>query len=345
MIVKNEERVLGDCLTSIKPWVNEIIVVDTGSTDRTPEIAKEHGAKVFHSPWQDDFSQARNVSISHATGDWILWMDADDTIPEECGRALHDTVLVAEAKTGGILMQVHIPPAKGESGFTVVDHVKLFRNLPEIRFEGRIHEQLLEQIYRTGGVIERSNLYVVHSGYDYSPEGQKHKRERDLRILEKDLADRPDHPFVLFNIGMTAFHMKEFPKAKEALERCLRLSKPNESTVRKVYAMLAGCELETGNLTGAKERIEQGLKLFPKDPELLFRSGIIYHECGDLQTAEQSYLKLLTDREVGHIDSIDVSMTSWKAHHNLGVIYKDLGRHEEADRHWRIAGQLEDGFD
>ena len=102
MIARNEERVLGDCLASIRPYVDEIILVDTGSTDRTVEIAENFGAKGYHFPWCDDFSAARNVSLSHATGDWVLWMDADDTIPEECGQKLHDLALLAEDKVMGL---------------------------------------------------------------------------------------------------------------------------------------------------------------------------------------------------------------------------------------------------
>ncbi len=337
MIVKNEERVLDDCLQSVKPYVDEIIIVDTGSTDRTVEIAQSHNARVFHFPWCDSFSAARNESLEHATGDWIFWMDADDTLPAECGERLHDLVALAQAHTTGFLMQVHIPPAPGESGFTVVDHVKLFRNRPELRFEGRIHEQILESIHRSGGSVERSDLYVVHSGYDYSPKGQQLKRERDLLLLAKDLEERPDHPFVLFNIGMTAYHLKDYAQSIPALERCLSLCKPRESIVRKVYAMLAGSHLGSGDMNQAKAFVEQGLGLFPHDPELLFRAGIIYRELGDLKAAEHSYLKLLTAREVGHIDSLDISITGFKAHHNLALIYRDMSQWNQAEAQWQAA--------
>ena len=309
-----------------------------------PSGASTSGAKVVHFPWTDSFSEARNVSLSHATCDWILWMDADDTIPPECGAELHEKVFLAPDSTTGFLMQVHIPPGPGETGFTVVDHVKLFRNGLDLAFEGRIHEQILEPIYRVNGQVERTNLFVVHSGYDYSVEGQKSKRARDLLLLEKDLRDRPDHPFVLFNIGMTAHHLKDFDKAIDALERCLAVSKPHESTVRKVYAMLAGSHLEQGDRGRARERIEQGLRLFPRDPELLFRAGIVYREAGDLAAAERSYVTLLTEPETGHIDSLDVSMTGFKAHHNLALIYQDMGRLEEAAAHWRAAVEAEPGF-
>ncbi len=337
MIVRDEERVLDACLRSIVPWVDEVIVVDTGSTDRTVEIAQRHGARVFHFPWCDDFSAARNESLRHATGDWILWMDADDTIPEACGRNLRDLAFLAEERMTGFLMQVHIPPAPGEHGFTVVDHVKLFRNRPELQFEGRIHEQILEAIHRYGGRVERSDLYVVHSGYDYSPEGQQKKRERDLRLLHKDLEERPDHPFVLFNIGMTAFHLEDYDEARPALERCLKLCKPRESIVRKVYAMLAGCHLSQGRLEQAQEIVERGLSFFPQDPELLFRAGVIYYHAGDWVRAEQSYIKLLTQRHQGHIDSLDITMMGFKAHHNLALTYVAMGRDTQAEEQFRAA--------
>ncbi len=344
MIVRDEERVLEACLQSAKPWFDEIIVVDTGSRDRTVEIAQQQGARVFHFPWCDDFSAARNESLRHATGEWVFWMDADDTLPAECGAKLRELAVLAEERTTGFIVQVQIPAAPGEVGFTIVDHVKLFRNRPELRFTGRIHEQILEPIHKTGGRVERSDAFVVHSGYDYSPVGQEKKRVRDLTLLEKDLADRPAHPFVLFNIGMTAYHMKDYAKAIDALEQCLQMSKPQESTVRKVYAMLAGCYSEQRQFEAAKAYIERGLAIYPHDPELLFRAGAIYRELGDLERAAHSYVTLLTHREQGHVDSLDVTMTGFKAHHNLALIYQDMDRLEDAEGHFRQAVTLEPNF-
>ncbi len=337
MIVRNEERCLKECLDSIKPWVDEMIVVDTGSTDRTIQIAKEAGALIYSFPWCDDFSAARNESLKFATKDWILWMDADDTILPTCGKLLKSTILTAEDQTNGFIMQVHIPPAPGKSGMTIVDHLKLFRNIPGIQFEGRIHEQILESLNRIGGKVERSELYVIHSGYDYSEEGQKRKRERDLTILEKDLHDRPGHPFVLFNIGMTAFYMGNWPQAIEALTESLARSRSQDSIVRKVYAMLAGSYLELGDIHAAIYHIEEGLKLFPFDPEINFRASTIYLQANKLEAAENCLKIVLSKRDTGHIDSLDISITSYKAHHNLALVYMKLNQPILEEQQWRSA--------
>jgi len=140
MIVRDNEDTLAACLESIRPWVDEMVVVDTGSRDATPRIAKDLGAKVFSFAWCDDFAAARNESLRHARGRWLFWMDSDDTIPPECGqklRQLADSVLPPHVL--GFVMQVHCPGPDPDGGCTVVDHVKMFRNDPQLRFEFRIH--------------------------------------------------------------------------------------------------------------------------------------------------------------------------------------------------------------
>src|SRR4051794_25223844 len=227
LIARDSSRTLGACLASIRPWVDEMIVVDTGSRDNTREIAREHGARVFEFAWCDDFSAARNASIAHARGEWIFWMDSDDTISEENGRKLKD--LACGQHSPGVLgyvMQVHCPceePA-GESGLTVVDHVKLIRNFAGLRFDGRIHEQILPAIRFRGGEVGWTDIHVVHSGSDQSEAGRLFKRERDLRLLNLEVEECPNHPFTLFNLGMTYADGQEHARAVAFLERSIAVS-------------------------------------------------------------------------------------------------------------------------
>jgi glycosyltransferase involved in cell wall biosynthesis len=191
-------------LESIRGAVEDIVVVDTGSTDETPAIARRLGARVFPFRWCDSFAAARNESLRHARGKWIFWMDSDDTIDPANARKLRGLIRQADnQRLLGYVVSVHCPGASDEADVTVVQHVKLFRNFPQLRFEGRIHEQIIPAIRALGGDIGWTDLFVVHSGYDHSPEAQRRKLERDLRLLHLELDERPDHPFTLFNLAMT----------------------------------------------------------------------------------------------------------------------------------------------
>jgi hypothetical protein len=159
----------------------------------------------------------------------------------------------------GYMVQVHCPSKDDIDGtdFTAVDHVKLFRNSPTMRFEGRIHEQILGAITGAGGHVAATDLFVVHSGYDHSPEGQKRKLERDLRILHAEYQDDPRHPFTLFNLGMTYTDCGEYARAVEYLQESKRYSAPHQHHLRKVYAYLTHCQTQLGQAEEAWRTCQQ----------------------------------------------------------------------------------------
>jgi GT2 family glycosyltransferase/tetratricopeptide (TPR) repeat protein len=340
MIVRDSATTLRPCLESIRPWVDEMIVVDTGSTDETPRIVEELGGRLFHFPWCDDFSAARNESLRLARGDWIFWMDSDDTIPPACGRQLRALLdRAAEPGVLGYVVQVHCPGGGSdgdpESDMTVVDHVKLIRNRPDLRFEGRIHEQVLPALRRAGGTVAWTELYVVHSGSDPSPEAQDRKRRRDLHLLHLELREQPEHTFTLFNLGMTYADAGRFEEAEEFLRRSIRHSNPEESHLRKAYALLVYAEMRLGRREAALETCRRGQELFPADAELRFRAGVLLHELGRLEEAVQAYRAVLATHEQRHFRSIDRGLTGFKARQNLAVVYTDLGNLQRAEEEWR----------
>ncbi len=340
MIVRDSARTLPACLESIRPWVDEMVIVDTGSLDETPQIVESFGGRLFHFPWCDDFSAARNESLRHARGEWLFWMDSDDTIPEECGRQIRGLIERPVAPNVlGFVMQVHCPGG-GEDGdpatdVTAVDHVKLFRNRPDLRFDGRIHEQILPAIRRAGGEVAWTELYVVHSGSDQSREAQERKRRRDLRLLELELAERPEHPFTLFNLGMTHVHGSRFAEAADYLRRGIVRSGPEESHLRKAFALLVYAEMRLNRNDAAMEACRRGRAMFPRDAELRFREGVMLHELGRLDEARRAYLDVLEGREERHFSSVDRSLAGFKARQNLAVVATDLGDLDAAEEQWR----------
>ena len=336
MIVRDAARTLEPCLASIRPWVDEMIVVDTGSDDETPELAARWGARLFRFAWCDDFSAARNESLRHARGDWVFWMDADDTIDADNGRKLralahgpHDDTI------GGYVMQVHCPAPDGSDDYTAMDHVKLFRNCPDLRFEGRIHEQILPAIRRNNGEAAWTDLFVVHSGSDQSLDGKRRKHERDLRILHLDLRDRPDHPFVLFNLGMTYADMDLHNDAVKWLRKGIELAGPHESHLRKAYALLAASLHQLDRQEEAWQVCRGGLSRFPNDPELLFRQGMLAHEAGRLREAAEAYRMTLAKRGGRYFASVDQGILGCKARHNLACVYADMNCPDLAEIQWR----------
>ncbi|MFO1045208.1 MAG: glycosyltransferase [Planctomycetaceae bacterium] len=337
MIVRDNEHTIRPCLESIRPWVDEMIVVDTGSHDATPQICAELGARVYSWPWRDDFSAARNESLSHATGEWLFWMDSDDTIPVDCGQRLrtladgpHDPSVL------GYVIQVHCPgPRNDTRDVTAVDHVKLFRNRSDLRFEHRIHEQILPAIRRAGGEVAFTDIHVVHSGADHTPEGRRRKLDRDFKLLKLDLDERPDHPFVLFNLGMTHADVQQHRDAVNWLTRCIDVSRPEESHLRKAYALLTSSLMQLNEFAKASMACQRGREQFPEDQELLFRHAMLAHESGCLDEAVSLYHQVLTPRTDRHFLSIDVGLSGYKTRHNLALVYEELGQSELAESQWR----------
>jgi len=140
MIVKNEEELLPQCLESIKDYVDEIIIVDTGSTDRTVEIAKSYGAKVYHHPWEDDFSKHRNQSVSYAKCDWIFQIDADEVLEIGSGEVMREVV-----KNDTVDSYFVVIKSIFNQGIGMASHntVRLFHNGRAIHYEGRVHNRIV----------------------------------------------------------------------------------------------------------------------------------------------------------------------------------------------------------
>jgi tetratricopeptide (TPR) repeat protein len=338
MIVKNEESNLGDCLATAADLVDEIVVVDTGSTDRTKEIAARYGARVFDFTWIDDFAAARNASLEHATGDWIFWLDADDRLDEENRARLKALLAGLTDEKAGYFMKYWCPANGPKAGTVVFDHLRLFRNDPAARWEYRIHEQIHSTLERLSYTIRHSDVTILHLGYQDEATRER-KGERNLRLLELENNERPKDPFTLFNLGCTYQEIGRLNDAVSCYRRALRYARPQQSFVRKLYVMLTRAHRQLGQTGEAMAVCREGRGLNPHDPELLCQQAWLLWLAGDYQGAESSLLEIITGaaEDPGLAIGIDPGLRGYVTRHNLAVLYCSQNRTGEAEMQWRIA--------
>jgi tetratricopeptide (TPR) repeat protein len=271
-------------------------------------------------------------------------MDSDDTIDPQNGAKLRELAYnTHDPSVMGYVMQVHCPhDSKGEPGdVTMVDHVKLVRKRPGIRFEGRIHEQILGSIRACGGLVGWTDIFVVHSGSDRSAEGITRKLERDIRLLRIEEMERPDHPFTQFNLGMTLLELNQPAEALVHLEKSLAVSGPLESHRRKAHALMVEAAMRVDDRRAAAGHLACGLEEFPDDPELLFRSGVLASCDGRLEEAIVAFERAIDAPRDSYFRSFDLGILSYKARQNLAAIFVKMNSLDRAAEQWRaIAEEL-----
>jgi glycosyltransferase involved in cell wall biosynthesis/tetratricopeptide (TPR) repeat protein len=342
MIVKNEEHNLPACLGSVVGLFDEMIVVDTGSSDRTRELADRAGARVFDFPWVDSFAAARNESLRHATGDWVFWMDADDRLDPENRERLRALLTGLQEENAAFVMKCLCVPREGSGAATVVDHVRLFRRDPQLRWRYRVHEQILMALRERKTDVRWADVVIHHVGYQ-DPSRREGKLRRDLRLLHLENRDRPDDPFTLFNLGWTYQEAGQLTEALPYLRRSLERSHPSDSIVRKLYALIATCHARLGQREQALAACREGRVHYPDDAELLFEEGAL-RESDDLAGAEHCYRALLESRPGAHFASVDPALRGHRTRHRLAAVCHQQGKAAEAERLWREITQSQEDF-
>ena len=336
MIVKNEEPRLPKCLGTAADLFDEVVVVDTGSSDRTREVAARFGARVFDFPWCDSFAAARNESLRHATGDWVLWLDGDDQLDDENRRRLRELLAGLGDEPDAYAMKVRSGLDPARSSFRVLDQVRLFPNRPGVRWDYRVHEQILPAVRRLGGGVRWADIVIDHTGYQ-DPSARQGKLARNLNLLRLDYAERPDDPVTRFNLGWTTLDLGQTEEAVRHLRRSLELSTPDSSIVRKLYDLLTHAHRQSGSREKALAWCEKGLAAYPEDGELLLQKALLLREAGDVPGAQGCLERLLEARPGRYFASVDAGLRGYKTRHLLAELYSAHGRASEAEVQWRAA--------
>jgi tetratricopeptide (TPR) repeat protein len=273
MIVKDEEEMLGKCLAAVAPAVDEIVIVDTGSKDRTIEIAKSHGAKVIEQAWTGSFSDARNTSFEHATTDWIIYLDADEVL-------VADDVARLKSLTGRVwreafyLSLTSFTGESGDAGAVTNSVLRVFRNRSQYRFEGRLHEQIAHHLPAYAkGRIEQSSVRVDHYGYLGAVRDAKEKSRRNLELLKAQQAESAPSAFLHFNLGTEYAAIADYASALTEFERSWNLvqvgGEENNDYVPTLVQRLVTALRATGRPEDAIAKARDGLERFPGFTDLV----------------------------------------------------------------------------
>lgn len=336
MIVRDEEAFLDRCLTSVKDIVDEICVLDTGSTDRTQEIARQHGARVETFEWCDDFAAARNAALQMCTGDWILVLDADEQITTELAREAFDVFMEEHAESAGT---VWIDNETESGDRSQVAITRFFPSGPEWKFDGCIHEQLT----RGGSTPQRANtrVRVQHDGYSPSTLAEKGKFERNERLLKAMIERTPDDPYAWYQLGRTYFVGGRFEDALETFEQALERCPDDAPFIAHLLESAAYTLRALGRSRQALDWISSVEAEFRDRADTCFLVALLAMDVGELERAESGFKHCLT--MAGRVPTggeSSPSASSWAAAHNLGVLCEVIGRVEEATVHYRGALML-----
>lgn len=292
VIARNEEEFLPSCINSVRHLVDEIIVVDTGSADKTREVALQNGAQVFSFSWKENFAAARNYALELATGDWILVLDADEVLgsveAEEFAR------LLANPNVEGYFVQIR-NYLDGGRGVAEDQVVRLFRNRPGYRFEGAIHEQVAASILRAnaGSGLAWADLVIHHFGYLDRHLRAKKKYQRNVSIITRALGRNPTDPFLLYCLGIEHLQHNEIEEGIQCLENSLALMRGSEGYFRDALIALGAALLQAGDKEKLMRFLTKALQMLPDDPDLNLLQGMAALRDGPSTCAVQSLRRAL----------------------------------------------------
>ena len=290
MIVKNEQEFIRDCLESVKSVAREIIIVDTGCSDKTIEIAREFTDKIVPFKWVDDFSAARNASIKEAKSDWILWIDADERLRPESLPSLKKILTEVQKPVAYVLSIWNMLADK--KNYKISGAHRLFTNHKGLYFTGRIHEQIVQSLAEKGGEEKKCDVTLIHLGYGLEKEAQNKKHERNRKLLLRMVKEEPQNAYAHFTLAQNYSLTLDWGKALKHYQSALKHHRFETGMEAALLNTYGEALMKTGHLDRAKE---MALKSVAKINEQAGGYYLLYklaESSGDKREALEWLLKL-----------------------------------------------------
>lgn len=341
MIVRNEEQYIQNCLRSVNDIVDEIVIVDTGSTDSTKDICSSFGARIIDYTWNDDFASARNYGLDHATGDWILWLDADEEIDTSDRSVLKKAVEEARVDLLAIQLVNYVGDTPTMDEAYQISQVRLFRNYRGIRFENKIHERLTIDGHSAVNIPVR----VHHYGYMVASMESKKKYDRNVRLLKRELSEEAYSPWIHYHLASEYYNAGQYEESFEQVNTAIYKFlisglKPPSLLYRLKYSIL----LLVGSIDTGLIGIEKAILMYPDYVDLYFFQGLFLMVKKDYQKAKEVFETCVQmgENNLNHLTLCGVG--SFKAWFYIGQCCENMGLRSEAEAAYLSSTQLSSTF-
>lgn len=341
MIVRDEAEFLEQCLNSVKDIVDDIVIVDTGSVDDTKIIATQFGARIFDYKWADDFSQARNFALEQATGDWVLVMDADETVSQSDHVKLLSLISEAKADAYSLVQRTYgdnlkhsnyvcrgvdtYKESQAYAGWIPSNLVRLFRNDPAYRFRYKIHELIEPSIEECNGKIRASKIPLHHFTYEKNSDFISGKHTRYLEYGLKQIESTPLDPKPYLEVALVYCERKDFNRAEEILLKGNAIA-PNNADI---YDAIGTLYIDTNRASKAESFIRKCLSIRPNDVIMLNKLASV---CMAHQAFDEAESLLKRARKL--------SPNSIMVYNNFGLLYAVSNRQMKAVNAFKKSVQL-----
>ncbi len=337
IIVKNEEKNLPRCLASVKNVVDEMVVLDTGSTDRTPEIAQEFGAKVHYFEWCNDFAAARNESLKYVTGDWVLVLDADEYLSPKIAPHIKEAI---KSDRYILINLIREEVGAQQSPYSLVS--RLFRNHPEIKFARPYHaivdDSITEILAKESHwqIASLPEIAVLHEGYQKGEITSKNKLQRAKKAMESFLSNHPNDAYVCSKLGALYIEIDEREKGMELLFRGLQDSEVDKTVLYELHYHLgiAYRQKQEKEMAKSHYQIATELNILPK-----IKLGA-YNNLGSLLKEEGN----LQDAKINYEIALQIDPNFAVGHYNRAMVLKEMGWFSEAIVSYQKAIKIDSNY-
>lgn len=336
MIVKNEEKVLERCLKSIHHLIDEIIIVDTGSTDKTKEIAKMYTDYIYDFQWTNNFSDARNYAQMKATGEWILVLDADEYVDQDNFVEAIQELRSFPSTVDSLYCTIY--NFVGVYGEEVIQHhnMRFYRNIPSLHYIRAIHEQLVKEDGEL--IVLNSKLMIYHTGYMAETVREKKKSERNSLLLNKELKKSVQNPFDYFNQGNEFYSLGKLEEALNAYVNAYKLKDNiNYDWVPYNTVQIVDLLVRLRRYQDALNVIRDAEKYWESAADFVYNKGIVYYWQHRYEDAKEVFLDLLNRKNKYFFSIKSPDYRDYYPHIYLGLIYEKEQNKNKAILHYSEA--------